>query len=216
MPRRDDQEFEDRRQQIISGALTVFSEKGFEKATNKDIAQAAGIRSPGLIYHYFKDKGDLLRQVIEQRSPALQTLLSGDLTLNRPPHEVLDLLGRTFVATLTDQEGLALVRVLFGEALRRPALADILRNLGQTYALANLARHLSAQMDAGVLRRTDTGAAVRCFIGPLLAYILSREILALPDSPSLTAETMVAMTVETFLRGMDYRYSGAEQGGGNA
>jgi len=73
MPRRDDQEFEDRRQQIISGALTVFSEKGFEKATNKDIAQAAGIRSPGLIYHYFKDKGDLLRQVIEQRSPALQT-----------------------------------------------------------------------------------------------------------------------------------------------
>ena len=214
MPRRDDQKFEDRRQQIISGALTVFSTKGFEKATNKDIAQAAGIGSPGLIYHYFKDKGDLLRQVIEQRSPVLQTLISGDLTLNRPPHEVLDLLGRAFLALLADQEGLALVRVLFGEALRRPALADMLKDLGQSRALTNLARYLSAQMAAGVLRRTDPGAALRCFLGPLMAYVLSREIFALPDSPTLSPETMVAVTVETFLRGMDYRYPGAEPGEG--
>ena len=51
MPSRDEQDFEERRQQIIDGALEVFSEKGFEKATNKDIAEAAGIGSPGLIYH---------------------------------------------------------------------------------------------------------------------------------------------------------------------
>nr|MDQ2998168.1 TetR/AcrR family transcriptional regulator [Chloroflexota bacterium] len=40
----------DRRQQIIAAALKVFSIKGFHKATNKDIAQAAGGISPGLIY----------------------------------------------------------------------------------------------------------------------------------------------------------------------
>ena len=47
-----------------------------------------------------------------------------------------------------------------------------------------------------------------------MAYVLSREIFALPDSPTLSPETMVAVTVETFLRGMDYRYPGAEPGEG--
>ncbi|NIW45213.1 MAG: TetR family transcriptional regulator, partial [Gammaproteobacteria bacterium] len=46
--------FETRREEIIDAALRVFSEKGFNAATNKDIAKAAGIRSPGLIYHYFE------------------------------------------------------------------------------------------------------------------------------------------------------------------
>lgn len=50
MPPRDEQDFEDRRQQIIDCALQVFASKGFEKATNKDIAAASGIGSPGLIY----------------------------------------------------------------------------------------------------------------------------------------------------------------------
>src|SRR5690348_12855530 len=40
----------ERRRQIIDGALQVFSSRGFAQATNKEIAQAAGIRSPGLIY----------------------------------------------------------------------------------------------------------------------------------------------------------------------
>jgi hypothetical protein len=61
-------------------------------------------------------------------------------------------------------------------------------------------------MKAGLLRRTDPGAATRCFIGPLLGYVLTREIFPLPDALTLTPETMVAITVDTFLRGMDYQY----------
>ena len=47
MPPRDDTDYESKRQQIIEGALHVFASKGFENATNKDIARAAGIGSPG-------------------------------------------------------------------------------------------------------------------------------------------------------------------------
>jgi len=210
MPRRDVQEFEDRRQQIISGALAVFSEKGFEKATNKDIAQAAGIGSPGLIYHYFKDKADLFREVVENRSPILQMMNSGDPMLDRPPEEVLAVFGRGFLAALSDDEGLALFRLVLGEALRRPHVAEMLNDLGPSRAFAFLTRYLAAQMDASVLRRTDPGAATRCFIGPLIMYVLSREVFPQADSPTLAPEQMVAVTVETFLRGMDYRYPGSD------
>ncbi|MBV8695756.1 MAG: TetR family transcriptional regulator, partial [Ktedonobacteraceae bacterium] len=34
---------EDRREQIIDAAMRVFSQKGFTRATNKDIAHEAGI-----------------------------------------------------------------------------------------------------------------------------------------------------------------------------
>ena len=50
---------EERREQIIEAATFVFSRKGFQAATNKEIAAEAGI-APGLIYHYFKDRQDLL------------------------------------------------------------------------------------------------------------------------------------------------------------
>src|SRR6476646_8288383 len=100
MPSRDEQDFELRRQQIIDGALEVFADKGFEKATNKDIAEAAGIGSPGLIYHYFKDKSDLFRQVLEQGAPVLQLLSRGDALMSMPPEQALTLFGTTLVETL--------------------------------------------------------------------------------------------------------------------
>src|SRR2546421_3407222 len=59
---------EDRREQIIDAAMSVFSQKGFTRATNKDIAREAGI-TPGLIYHYFENKEALLKAIIETRSP---------------------------------------------------------------------------------------------------------------------------------------------------
>jgi hypothetical protein len=84
-------------------------------------------------------------------------------------------------------------------------VAAMLNDLGPTRAFAFLIPYLSAQMDAGLLRRTDPGAATRCFIGPLLAYVMTREIFPLPDTSTLAPETMVSTTVETFLRGMDYQ-----------
>src|SRR5258706_3561487 len=97
MPPRDEQDYELRRQQIIDGALDIFAEKGFEKATNKDIAEAAGIGSPGLIYHYFKDKADLLRHVLEQRAPVFRLLAQIDELMDMPPRQALPRFADAFV-----------------------------------------------------------------------------------------------------------------------
>ncbi len=59
---------EDRREQIIGAAMRVFSQKGFTRATNKDVAREAGI-TPGLIYYYFESKEALLKAILEERSP---------------------------------------------------------------------------------------------------------------------------------------------------
>jgi hypothetical protein len=57
-------------------------------------------------------------------------------------------------------------------------------------------------MDAGALRRMDTSAAARCFIGPIIAYIFTREVFVQPDAQTLTPETMLATAVDVFLEGL--------------
>jgi TetR/AcrR family transcriptional regulator, mexJK operon transcriptional repressor len=202
MPTRDDQEFEQRRQQIIDGALRVFSSKGFEKATNKDIAQAAGIGSPGLIYHYFKDKQDLFRTLVQERIPALQMIMHGDEFMEMPPREALTHFGKTFVATISNRMAISMLRMLMGEAVRRPEVAQMMSTVGPLPAITFLRRYMEHQMDLGTLRRVDPGIAARTFAGPLIAFALTREFFKLPDAATIDPQEMVTVTVETFLHGM--------------
>lgn len=202
MATRDSQDFEGRRQQIIDGALQVFASKGFEKATNKDIAAASSIGSPGLIYHYFKDKSDLFQQVLEQRVPMLQLLTKREEMMSLPPQEALTLFASTFLKVVDNPNAIALMKLMLGEAVRQPVVAEMINTIGPLRNFALLTRYLEKQMDAGVLRRMDTGAAARCFIGPLLAFLITRELFPQPDAPMLEPETMVKTVVEVFLRGM--------------
>src|SRR5215204_3277610 len=130
MPPRDDEDYESKRQQIIDGALQVFAGKGFENATNKDIAAAAGIGSPGLIYHYFKDKTDLFREVVEQRAPVLQLISHGEELMDRPPREVLTSFAMSFVTMLDNQTSIAVFKVMLAEAIRRPMVAQAFNQVG--------------------------------------------------------------------------------------
>jgi hypothetical protein len=45
-------------------------------------------------------------------------------------------------------------------------------------------------------------------MGPLLAYILTREVFKQPDSATLSPEVMITTAVETFLHGMEINGSG--------
>ncbi len=204
MPPRDDQDFEGRRQQIIDGALLVFASKGFEKATNKDIATASGIGSPGLIYHYFKDKSDLFRQVVEQRLPVLQLLIySEPEMMTKPPQQALTIFAEAFLKALENPTSIALMKLLLSEAFRQPVVAEIFNTIGPSRSFAFLTRYLAKQMSAGVLKPVNPGAAARCFVGSLIAYIFSREVFVQPDSAFLGSDIMIATAVEVFLRGLE-------------
>jgi AcrR family transcriptional regulator len=54
-----------RRSQILEAATHVFAEKGYHRATIRDVAQAAGI-ADGTIYNYFANKGALLLGILDR------------------------------------------------------------------------------------------------------------------------------------------------------
>lgn len=191
-----------RRQQILDGALAVFASKGFAEATIKDIAAAAGISSPALIYHYFADKADVFRQLIEQRVPVFGLLSQADALMSLPPRPVLTQLATLLLRAGENPQTVALMKLMLGESLRRPEVAQMLNTVVPGRGFTFLRAYLERQMEAGTLRRMDPGIAARTFIGPFVIYLLSRQVFTQPDSATLTPEEMVAGAVDTFLRGM--------------
>jgi AcrR family transcriptional regulator len=202
MPKRKQAVFDERRQQIIDGALKVFSRKGFTQATNKDVAEAAGINSPGLIYHYFANKEDLLRAVVEQHAPPLQWVARADALMALPPEEALTQLGRSYLRLIEDPQFGAFIRVLLGEAIRSPRFAQLFAEIGPLRVMQLLAEYLRRKMDEGLLRQAEPSVAARCFMGPLVTYLMTRAVLGLEEDPHGDAETILATVVAVFLRGL--------------
>lgn len=203
MTARDKPDWERKRQQIIDGALTVFAAKGFEKATNQEIARAAGIGSPGLIYHYFENKTDLLHQAVISRSTTFRSVVNDDALMDMAPHEALRLIASTYLTTLNDPTNLSVFRVIVGEAARNPDVASAWHAHGFLPLFGGLVHYFSAQMDAGRLRRIDPIAATACFVGPFFLFLMSREILHQPEMRAMDMDSMVEAAVEVFLQGME-------------
>jgi len=191
---------EDRREQILDAAISVFAEKGFERATNRDIAHAAGITA-GLIYHYFKSKEELLREAIERRS-AVGLLRSIDETMfDLEPEAMLrGLIGR--MLEIVEQERfVSLMRVYLPEAIHNARMLPMaLGPIGE--ATTSLKRYLAKKMDDGVLRKADSAFASNFVLGAIMDLVLRRKVLHDSTVAKYTHEQIVDGVVTTILSGL--------------
>src|SRR5438552_12837508 len=89
-----------RRSQILDAALHVMAEHGFRGASIKRIAQHAGLKSPALIYWYFKDKQALFEAMLEEMAPFLGVVANAEQLLDEPPEIVLPHLVNGFIKTV--------------------------------------------------------------------------------------------------------------------
>lgn len=62
---KSDRRREDRRDQLLDVAMRLYSKYGLEGTTTKDIAREAQV-SPGLLYHYYTSKEELLIDVVKR------------------------------------------------------------------------------------------------------------------------------------------------------
>jgi len=191
---------EDRREQIIDAAMHVFAQKGFSRATNKDIAREAGI-TPGLIYHYFESKEALLNAIIEGRSPVQAMREIPAHMLAMPPRLFLPFLVRQVLVRVESEQFVQLIRVLLSEVLHNPELAILPVGVFQQ-AIAFLSQYLAAQMQKGELREADAALTAQVLIGALIGFVVRRQILHDPLASQYTHEQIAAAVVTTALEGL--------------
>lgn len=159
-----DQMVEARRTQILMGAAKVFSEKGYHKATTKEIAQSAGV-AEGTIYNYFDNKRDLLLAMIELL--ALQSLKS--IIINQPPADP-----KEFITTilrdryqLVQQRGYLLIPILAEMFSDTELRQEVYRKILMPVA-AHLEQYIQANIDAGLFRPVNPIITTRTFIGAII------------------------------------------------
>ena len=187
----------DTRTTILDAALEVFAEKGFDKATNKDIAQVAGINSPGLIYHYFTDKLHLLREVMVRQIPFA---MEGD----RPWQEMeleegLNLFALRFLKFGENPVLERVARIAIGQALARPGFAETAFTKGPAHLLEQLTGFFQKQIEDGKLSRQDPSMLAHIFMGPLVKALMQRVIFRNPEPHGI--EDLAQAQVRIFLNG---------------
>lgn len=64
---------QDSRAAILASARSVFARRGFEGASTREVAQAAGVNN-AMIYYHFKDKDELYRAVLVDSFSAFERI----------------------------------------------------------------------------------------------------------------------------------------------
>ncbi len=191
-----------RRAQIVDAALHVMAEHGFRGASIKRIAQHAGLKSPALIYWYFKDKEALFEAMLEEMAPFLGVVANAEQLLDEPPEIVLPRLVNGFIKTVQQPVIGRFVRVLLSEAARHPSVAAFFAQRGPLVVLNFLERYLARQIELGRLRAHDPRAGARAFMGMLVVYVLGREVFPAIGAGFPSAETYASEVTNIFLRGL--------------
>jgi len=108
----------ERRRTILRAAIDVFAEKGYHGCRIADVAQQAGV-AYGLVYHYFKNKDELLRSVFEVGWSGFVARIREAADGERPVAEkIRQVCEVAFEAYRVDPRG---VRVIIFEIARSPA-----------------------------------------------------------------------------------------------
>jgi AcrR family transcriptional regulator len=191
---------EDRREQIINAAIQVFAQKGFSKATNKDIAREAGI-TPGLIYYYFESKEQLLEAVIESRSPLRLVISPPPQLLTLPPGMFLRFMIRQILGIIEDENFVQVIRVMLPEIIHNPQMTPMVAGLLQR-VLDFLTNYFESQMQAGELRRTDASLIAQIFVSSVMGFVLRRQIIRDPLALQYSHEQIADTLAETMLSGL--------------
>src|SRR5262245_49995536 len=103
------------RERILTAALEVFAERGFEGARTRDIAERAGTNL-GLIKYYFDGKEKLWKAAVAQAFAPLQVELAEVFRTRADEIERLQLLVRRFVAFVAHEP--AFMRLMNDEGKR--------------------------------------------------------------------------------------------------
>lgn len=152
----------ERRRTILRAAINVFASKGYHGCRIADVAREAGV-AYGLVYHYFKNKDELLETVFETGWSGfiarVRAVIEGEGSLEEKVRGITEV---AFEAYRVDPRG---VKVLIVEIARSPG-GRVNRQTAFMDAIRLCAEMLARSQSAGELRpELDPQLAAALFFG---------------------------------------------------
>ena len=172
MPRLTARTRDARRQQILSAAQRCFTRNGFQATTMADIFAEAGL-SAGSVYSHFTGKDEIITAIADDVIDTITATAGAALLDGEPPAP--DQALQALLAALQQADIAPIAIIIWGEAIRNPALSQRLSALYQ-----GLAGHFTTLVRASQARgTTDPGvpaehtALVLAALGPAFLHQLA-------------------------------------------
>jgi AcrR family transcriptional regulator len=164
------------RERILRAALRLFAERGFAGTSAQAVADAAGVTS-GLIFYHFDTKEGLLRTLMEERSllPRAREVLRG--RQDAGPRQRLRALGREFFRVAGQERDLT--RVLLQEVHLHDAVSEHFDAVA-----GELIDLVAAEFERAGPAGTDPSTAARVFVYAVVFAGVFRP----PDDPERFVE----------------------------
>lgn len=193
---------QDSMSKIINAAIYTFSEKGYVRATTREIAGLAGV-SEALVFKYFRNKQRLLDavsiEIMENRIPVLLRYRLDELMgMNS------ETLKKDVVGVIQDkfdhiERNIGYFKIIF---------LDISHNTEDTVKkicaringiMEELERFISDVQKRGLIRQDISARTmIRSFAGMMNFLLVDRSLL----NPELDVETELAYILEIFMNGV--------------
>lgn len=159
-----------RQAQILEAAATVFSRKGYERATTREIADEAGV-SEGTLYNYFGSKKDLLIGVAteysEQVAGAITTLEADNME---------DMIGQLLTQRFRGGRERRLFMLFLSEARLNPDVHQYYVQEALSKIVQALEQHLQTLIEAGRMRSIDPAITARTLTATIMGFAALFEL----------------------------------------
>lgn len=194
----------DKRTAILDAALRVFARTGYHAARVSDIAEEAGI-AYGLVYHYFKNKEEVLKTIFEERWSAFLHVVEAIAASEATARDKLLNVARVILNAYRVRP--EWVKVLVFEIQRSSRFAEP----GQIHAVGRLFQTVTGMLRDGQRAgevREDLDPEIACYvlIGGLEIVItaLVLDVIELEGSESESDyfDRVAGGVVETLLSGI--------------
>jgi len=195
----------ERREQILEAATEVFVRKGIREASIRDIAREAGI-ADGTVYLYFRNKDDLLREVLIRLPMMLFTgALGGDVILaDREEIDDQALLSGVLRAGFALGEHYADHLRFYFAAMQTvsPELRRIVFRSLNERVFPIFRTYVQQRVEQGVFRDLDPLVLSRVLLGLALVFILGQEVFNMKEEIHFDYDELAPTLADVFLHGV--------------
>ncbi len=149
---------EERRQQILSNALLLFTQKGLAATKITDIAEASKI-SQGLMYHYFKSKEEVYIELIRTSFNSLNEACRWLLRQSLPPQDKIRLAIQELLKGLEQNEDNSRYHFLIAQATSSEAIPEEAKDIikkENTFPYEAIATIIAEGQNNGSIKMYDT------------------------------------------------------------
>ncbi|WP_233231384.1 TetR/AcrR family transcriptional regulator [Silvanigrella aquatica] len=187
---------ETRLNDFMKSAQKIFSEKGYDATTVRDIAREAGC-SDGLMFRYFKSKSDLLFAIIKQGKINSQKEIEENFSFSVSVEEQIYKIMELYIDKFKDSE--QLIRVILSRALTDPDFEEYKSVFKDTSFLKIQVDHFKERQKLG-----EISADYDCEALALLIYSITfilgfnrRSLLGIPREECLSLAKRYAKLISS-------------------